>query len=229
MLDRVRHGTIPDSARARCHGPAGGDARGEPRRQAGRVAGVSRAASSDAAGDDPKALVLAAHRARLDGEVADELIDSLLPRPGAILLVAVARSIWPSAIPSIRCIPIRLIGTLLRGSRRGCGASAPTATAAASLLFVAARGGLRWPSVAAIVAGAAALSRRLGWLAHAFFVYSFLALGDLLRHVWRVEQALVGGDLDAARERIARWSAATSIAWTPPPAGARRSRASART
>jgi adenosylcobinamide-phosphate synthase len=43
----------------------------------------------------------------------------------------------------------------------------------------------------------------LGWLAHAFFVYSFLALGDLIRHVWRVEAALGADDLDAARKRIA--------------------------
>jgi adenosylcobinamide-phosphate synthase len=36
-----------------------------------------------------------------------------------------------------------------------------------------------------------------------FFVYSFLALGDLLRHVWRVEQAVQRDDLSGARAAIA--------------------------
>jgi len=56
--------------------------------------------------------------------------------------------------------------------------------------------------VIAIVFGMGRISRTLGWLTQAFFVYSFLALGDLVRHVWRVEQALVAGDLDAARTCI---------------------------
>jgi adenosylcobinamide-phosphate synthase len=43
-----------------------------------------------------------------------------------------------------------------------------------------------------------------GWGVHLFFLYSMLALGDLLRHVWRVERALHLGTLDDGREAIAR-------------------------
>ena len=42
----------------------------------------------------------------------------------------------------------------------------------------------------------------LGWLFHAFIVYSLLALGDLLRHVWRVEAALQRDDMPGARAAI---------------------------
>ncbi len=50
-----------------------------------------------------------------------------------------------------------------------------------------------------------AADRGPAWLAlavHAFLVYSLLALGDLLRHVWRVERALAAGDLAAARGAV---------------------------
>jgi adenosylcobinamide-phosphate synthase len=38
---------------------------------------------------------------------------------------------------------------------------------------------------------------------HVFFVYSFLAIGDLVRHVWRVERAAARGDLTDARVAVA--------------------------
>ena len=37
------------------------------------------------------------------------------------------------------------------------------------------------------------------WVSQVFLVYSFLALGDLIRHVWRIETALTHGDLTTAR------------------------------
>ena len=43
----------------------------------------------------------------------------------------------------------------------------------------------------------------LGWLFQIFLVYSFLALGDLLRHVRRIETALTRGDLNSARAAVA--------------------------
>ena len=42
------------------------------------------------------------------------------------------------------------------------------------------------------------------WAVHLFFLYSMLALGDLLRHVWAVEHALEHGGLRDGREAIAR-------------------------
>lgn len=42
----------------------------------------------------------------------------------------------------------------------------------------------------------------LGWAFHIFLLYSFLALGDLLHHVRRVERAAQRGDLTAARAAV---------------------------
>jgi len=43
----------------------------------------------------------------------------------------------------------------------------------------------------------------LGWAAHVFLLYSLIALGDLLHHVWRVERALASNDLPAAHAAVA--------------------------
>ncbi len=43
----------------------------------------------------------------------------------------------------------------------------------------------------------------LAWLLDAFLVYSLLALGDLLHHVWRIERAVRGDDLAQARMAVA--------------------------
>ena len=42
----------------------------------------------------------------------------------------------------------------------------------------------------------------LAWLVHAFLLYSLLALGDLLHHVWRIEAAVRAGDLPRARRAV---------------------------
>jgi adenosylcobinamide-phosphate synthase len=41
-------------------------------------------------------------------------------------------------------------------------------------------------------------------IVHVFFVYSFVALHDLFRHVWRVERAARRGDVEGARAAIAQ-------------------------
>ena len=73
------------------------------------------------------------------------------------------------------------------------------ATAAASCLFV----GLSAASVAAITGSigvAAAVSPALARVAlHVFVLYSLLALGDLLHHVWRIERARPRGRSADAR------------------------------
>ena len=40
------------------------------------------------------------------------------------------------------------------------------------------------------------------WFVHAFLLYSLLALGDLLHHVWRIESAVRAGDLASARRAV---------------------------
>jgi adenosylcobinamide-phosphate synthase len=128
------------------------------------------------------------------------LIELLLPNP-AILLVAVAADLIVGD-PVYPLHPVRLIGTTLAGFEKGLRRSGADGYGGGVMLFVA-LALVCVAGVAAIVVGITRASSTLGWVAHAFFVYSFLALGDLIRHVWRVEQALTGGSLESARQRIA--------------------------
>lgn len=103
--------------------------------------------------------------------------------------------------PAYRWHPIRLIGRTLAAlenglRRRGADGYGGGIALFALLAFLWA-GGLS----AAVLAGGL-LAHWFGWLLHTFILYSLLALGDLLRHVWRVEQALARGDLDTARSSI---------------------------
>jgi adenosylcobinamide-phosphate synthase len=135
----------------------------------------------------------------VEGEVARSLIEFLRPQPG-ILLVAVGIDLVIGD-PVYPLHPIRIIGTLLttlESMLRRIGADGYGGGIA--LLFLLTATSLA--GVGALVAGAARLNASLGWVVHAFLLYSFLALGDLIRHVWRVEQALSRDDLRAARERI---------------------------
>jgi adenosylcobinamide-phosphate synthase len=129
--------------------------------------------------------------------VASPLIELLRPHT-TILLLAVGLDLI-AGDPVYPLHPIRLVGRLLTGLEsllRRAGADGY----GGGVFFMLAAGSLA--GVLAIVAGAARLHPTLGWIAQLFFVYSLLALGDLIRHVWRVEQALSGDSLDAARERI---------------------------
>src|SRR5688572_23808398 len=57
-------------------------------------------------------------------------------------------------------------------------------------------------AVVAVLAAASAVSVLGAWLVHAFLLYSLLALGDLLHHVWRIERAVRDGDLARARTGV---------------------------
>ena len=48
------------------------------------------------------------------------------------------------------------------------------------------------------------LSTIAAWCAHLFLLYSFLALGDLLHHGWRIERALKRGNRDEARAAVSQ-------------------------
>src|SRR5256885_17261074 len=69
------------------------------------------------------------------------------------------------------------------------------------LLFVL-LGGFSTAAVSAVVAAAFAARPLAGRLLHLFFLYSLLALGELLRYGWRVERALGRGDVEAARRGV---------------------------
>jgi adenosylcobinamide-phosphate synthase len=133
------------------------------------------------------------------GAVIPAWLEPLAPSPlvlGAALALDLA-----IGDPTYPAHPVRLIGATIalveRGLRRlgldGHGGGV-VLTIAVSTIWI----GL---SSAAVLAAA----RGPQWLAlgvHGFIVYSLLALGDLLRHVWRVERALAAGDLEGARAAV---------------------------
>jgi adenosylcobinamide-phosphate synthase len=133
--------------------------------------------------------------------VEDRLIDALLLPHPAILLAAVAADLTIGD-PVYPLHPIRIIGRLLAGMEIALRRAGADGYGGGILLFVA-LAAVSLTGVFAVVLAATKAGSPWGWLAQVFFVYSFLALGDLLRHVWRVEQALTAGDLGSARIRIA--------------------------
>jgi adenosylcobinamide-phosphate synthase len=109
--------------------------------------------------------------------------------------------------PVYRVHPIRLMGHLLAFFERGLRRVGFDGYGGGILLFVL-LSSVSVGSVSGLVLGAAAIGdqgdQRWGWVVHLFFLYSMLALGDLLRHVWAVERALDRGTVADGREAIAR-------------------------
>jgi adenosylcobinamide-phosphate synthase len=113
--------------------------------------------------------------------------------------------------PVYRLHPIRLMGRLLTAIEAGLRRVGQDGYVGGILLFVL---------LATICVGAASLLVLAGsligrainpsvgalwgaWGVHLFILYSMIAIGDLLRHVWRVERALDRGTLADGREAIA--------------------------
>jgi adenosylcobinamide-phosphate synthase len=98
--------------------------------------------------------------------------------------------------------PVRLMGAMLsrvENALRSGGADGYGGGIALFLIL-----GVTWTAaIAGMVRGAAMISGAFAFVIQIFFVYSFLAMGDLVRHVWRVERALAGDNLAAGRNAIA--------------------------
>jgi adenosylcobinamide-phosphate synthase len=103
--------------------------------------------------------------------------------------------------PRYRWHPVRLIGgtlTALEGLLRRAGADGYAGGVALVVTLA-----VFWiGACCGVVLAAGAMAPQLGWILHVAIAYSLLALGDLVRHVWRIERALVRGDLDGARTAI---------------------------
>jgi adenosylcobinamide-phosphate synthase len=131
--------------------------------------------------------------------VIPEWLAPLAPSP-AFLAIALALDLLLGD-PTYPAHPVRLIGAAIARVESGLRALGLDGRGGGILLAL---------GVAVLAAGLAsgavlAASQGPAWLAaavHVFVVYSLLALGDLLRHVWRVEQALAAGDLEAARRAV---------------------------
>ena len=131
--------------------------------------------------------------------MASELTALLFAHPLA-LAVAVLADLTVGD-PVYRCHPVRLIGgtlTALENALRRIGADG---YGGGVVLFVL-LAGIWIAGLSGLTLAAGLVAPWFGWLVHAFILYSLLALGDLLRHVWRVERALVRDDLAAARASI---------------------------
>ncbi len=122
--------------------------------------------------------------------------------PGAALLAAAVLLDLLLGDPVYPFHPIRLIAATLAAFERALRAVGLDGYAGGILLFVALAviwvGGLSW-----LVWAAASVHPWLAWTLHVFLVYSFLALGDLLVHVRRIESAAAAGDLPRARTAVA--------------------------
>jgi adenosylcobinamide-phosphate synthase len=128
--------------------------------------------------------------------MAGELIDLLGPHPLA-LAVAVPLDL-AIGDPVYRWHPIRLIGHGLRSTEnllRSVGADGYGGGIALFVVLALVALGV----VAGALAASLALSVWVAWILHVFLVYSLLALGDLVHHVWRVDRA---DDLPAARAAV---------------------------
>ena len=132
--------------------------------------------------------------------MANELIQLVLPHP-LVLAAAVAFDL-ALGDPVYRWHPVRLIGRSLAGLERclrRLGADGYGGGVALFLLLAS-----TWVAlICGVVIGAALIATALAWALHLFFLYSLLALGDLVRHVWRTERAAAAGDLAGARGAIA--------------------------
>jgi adenosylcobinamide-phosphate synthase len=103
--------------------------------------------------------------------------------------------------PVYRFHPVRLIGASLTAIETGLRSLGANGYGGGIALFVILAS--IWIFIAAFLqVGFTALGPWPGWLFHVFIVYSLLALGDLVRAVWRVERALERQDLAAARFAI---------------------------
>jgi adenosylcobinamide-phosphate synthase len=105
--------------------------------------------------------------------------------------------------PVYRFHPIRLIGASLAAIESGLRRIGADGYGGGIALFMLLS--VLWGGVITLAEFAfAAVGAWPAWLFHVFVVYSLLALGDLIRHVWRVERALLRNDLARARLAVAR-------------------------
>ncbi|HMF59546.1 MAG TPA: adenosylcobinamide-phosphate synthase CbiB [Vicinamibacterales bacterium] len=118
--------------------------------------------------------------------------------PNAYALIAAVVLDLAFGDPVYRAHPVRLMGRSLQAIEATLRTVGANGYGGGILLFLALAA--LWVGGLLIgLAGVARFDARLGWAAHLFLLYSLLALGDLLRHGWRIERALRRDDLEAAR------------------------------
>ena len=130
-------------------------------------------------------------------EIGLSVLDALVtPHPGLfVLAVAFDLCVGDPAYPAH---PVRLIGRALSAFERGLRAARADGYGGGVLLFVL----LTTTTLGVAALLVAASQGAPGWLwaiLHVFLLYSMLAAGDLIHHVWRIEAALRRDALHEAR------------------------------
>jgi adenosylcobinamide-phosphate synthase len=127
-----------------------------------------------------------------------EVALALTPQP-EVLVLAVLADLWLGD-PVYPWHPVRVIGWLLARMEDRLRSAGADGYGGGVILFVALAVAATG-SAALLLILASSLQPWVGVAAHVFLTYSLLALGDLFRHVWRIESAVRAGDL--ARARVA--------------------------
>ncbi|MEA2904484.1 MAG: adenosylcobinamide-phosphate synthase [Alphaproteobacteria bacterium] len=131
--------------------------------------------------------------------MAADLIHVLAPHPVALAIAVLADLALGD--PVYRWHPVRLVGDALNLCENGLRAIGADGYGGGIALFaILAAGSVA--VVTAILFAALSFTPPLAWLLHVLLLYALLALGALLRHVWRVERAVARGDLAAARAAV---------------------------
>jgi adenosylcobinamide-phosphate synthase len=129
------------------------------------------------------------------------LMPALAPHPAALACALVIDAVLGD--PVYPAHPVRLIGRTLKTLERGLRAVGADGYVGGIVLFLALS--LVWVGgISALLVALRAASPALAWTLHVFVVYSLLAIGDLIAHVWRVERAVRRGDVKAARCALAK-------------------------
>jgi adenosylcobinamide-phosphate synthase len=123
----------------------------------------------------------------------------LAPDPAWLALAVVVD--LAAGDPVYRWHPVRLIGAALTWIEARLRDIGLDGYGGGILLFIA-LAGVSLGVLAGLVAGAHAIAPWLAVVIHLAVLYSLLALGDLLHHVWRIERALWAGDLSLARGAV---------------------------
>jgi adenosylcobinamide-phosphate synthase len=134
--------------------------------------------------------------------VADESLSlSFLFRPDPLLLAIGVAADLAVGDPVYTWHPVRLIGralTRIETVLRAWGLDGYGGGILLCALLSAASVG----AAASLLVTADLLSRIASSLVHLFLLYSLLALGDLVHHVWQIESAIRAGDIAGARRAV---------------------------
>ncbi|MPZ21372.1 MAG: cobalamin biosynthesis protein CobD [Luteitalea sp.] len=121
--------------------------------------------------------------------------------PDPLLLVVAVVADLAFGDPVYAWHPVRLIGRLLTSLEHRLRVMGFDGYGGGILLF-AVLASVTLTAVVALTWTADVVSLTLAWVVHALMLYALLALGDLLRHVWRIESAVRHDDLAGARRAV---------------------------